>query len=172
MFKPNIYIILALGFFSLFTMQAQDEPEPRPELQIEIRQSQFHDDFTKRELRNYRLIGRKFTLIVEKFDDPEAEVAFDKVLDGATLFQLKQLIERNRVMDTEFGCEMISRDTRTKLKTEIRIFYEGNEVSCYSFDQPFARQIEEVLKAINEIMPMEKYKLAIPSLNPRIEVGQ
>ncbi len=172
MLNLKIYsgLILAIAFFYAPLADAQETEEP--ELKIEIRQSRFHDDFTRRELRVYRIFGPNLSMVAEAFDDAEAEISLERTLNKANLRQLKNVIERNRVMDREFGCEMISRDTRTKLKTQIRIAYKGREITCYSFDQPFSRQLEDVLKAINRMLPAERYKLAIPSYNPRIKVDR
>lgn len=151
------------------SLNAQEQAaEQQGELTIKIRQTVFPEDFTKQQLRVYRLEKGQLQILIEGFDDPEAEVSLLQKLTPESLDLLRQTIERNRVMSNYIDCRVYTPASDTRLKTEMMISYQGQRKVCYSFDKGFSNALRDLLMALNQVIPVGEHQVKVPRDNLKI----
>jgi hypothetical protein len=168
MHRITIYLsILCLLFGASLNAQEQTA-EQHDELTIKIRQTVFPNDFTKQQLRVYRLEKGRLQILIEDFNEPEAEVSLQQELAKESLDLLQQTIERERIMSSYIDCRVYTPASDTRLKTEIMIRYKGQSKVCYSFDKRFSNALRDLLMALNQIIPVEEHHVEVPRDNLKI----
>lgn len=93
----------AFLFINFAALPAQDSTR---ELSIHIRQTLFPEDFTEKELRIYRIERGAIKVLLEGFDDPEAEVSIQQPLTAEAEQMLIRTIEDKRIMSNYINCRV------------------------------------------------------------------
>lgn len=165
-------LFIAFAFLMAVPARAQDAPPLPGVFYLEIRQIVQPEEFPRKSLRVYRLQGQSFQLLIEGFNDPEAEASVEHVLSKVCYNDILQEAERNRLMELGTDCQVYTPVARPKLRTELEIQYKGETKICYSFDKPFGPAIEGVLQAINKCIPHPNHRIIIPRRTPQLEPYQ
>lgn len=161
-------ILIALFLASTF-LYGQEEPSLAGVFYLEIRQTVEPQEFPRQQLRVYRMQGESLTIVIEGFDDPEAETAINYTLSKACYNDIVQEAERNRLMSVGTDCVAYTPVARPMLKTELKIDYKGKTKVCYSFDKPFAPALQQVLQKLNTCIPNQDHQLIMPQRTPQLD---
>jgi hypothetical protein len=162
----TVLIALFVASFSLFS---QEDPPLPGVFYLEIRQTVEPEEFPQRQLRVYRMQGEALTILIEGFDDPEAEVSVNRVLSKTCYNEILQEAERNRLMAVGTDCVAYTPVARPSLKTELKIQYKGETKVCYSYDKPFVPALQQVLQKLNTCIPNQDHKVILPQRSPQLD---
>jgi len=121
-------VLIAL-FLASSLLYGQAEPPLSGVFYLEIRQTVQPEEFPRQQLRIYRMQGEALTIVIEGFDDPEAEVSVNQVLSKTCYNEIVQEAERNRLMEVGTACVAYTPVARPTLKTELKIQYKGEDQS-------------------------------------------
>lgn len=157
-----ISVFLFLALFVFLPAASFGQAPSMDSLTIKIRQTVFPEDFTREQLRVYRLEAGRLQILIEGYDDPEAEVSVEQALTEESMELLQRTIEQNRIMSNYIDCRVYTPASDTRLKTEMMIRYQGQSKVCYSFDQGFSNELSDLLSALNQIIPEQGYRINIP----------
>jgi hypothetical protein len=161
-------VLIALFLASSF-LYGQAEPPLSGVFYLEIRQTVQPEEFPRQQLRIYRMQGEALTIVIEGFDDPEAEAAVNYTLSKACYNDIVREAERNRLMSVGTDCVAYTPVARPMLKTELKIDYKGKTKVCYSFDKPFAPALQQVLQKLNNCIPNQDHQLIMPQRTPQLD---
>ncbi len=161
--------VLTALFLSSSFLYSQEEPPLPGVFYLEIRQTVEPEEFPQRQLRVYRMQGEALTILIEGFDDPEAEVSVNQVLSKTCYNEIVKEAERNRLMAVGTDCVAYTPVARPALKTELKIQYKGETKVCYSFDKPFVPALQQVLQKLNTCIPNQDHKVILPQRSPKID---
>lgn len=162
---PFYCFLFFLAAFSVRSNAQERADTQREGLIIKIRQTVFPENFTKKQLRVYRLEKGRLHILIEGFNDPEAEINIKQKLTEESMELLRQAIERGRIMSNFIDCRVYTPASDTRLKTEMIVVYRGETKICYSFDKGFSNELNDLLAALNQIIPEEEYRVEIPRDN-------
>lgn len=163
-----ISVFLFSAFWLLALVPLYGQTTVTDSLTIKIRQTVFPENFTKEQLRVYRLENGRLQILIEGYDDPEAEVSIEQEVTSDNLALLRQTIEQNRIMSNYIDCRVYTPASDTRLKTEMIVRYQGQSKVCYSFDQGFSNELQDLLTALNQTIPDQAYHIEIPRDNLKL----
>lgn len=164
-----LYTVFITFFLAGSTLFSQEDPPLPGVFYLEIRQTVQPEEFPRKELRVYRLHGQSLAIVIEGFDDPEAEASVEQVLSKACYNELVKEAERNRLMAVGTNCVAYTPVARPRLKTELKIQYKGETKVCYSYDKPFAPALQQVLQKLNSCIPNRAHKVILPGRTLRLD---
>ncbi len=163
--RYHLTACFALLLFYIAALPAQDSTQ---ELSIRIRQTLFPEDFTEKELRVYQIERGSVEILIEGFDDTEAEVSVQQPLTAESQRRLTRTIEDQRIMSSYIDCRVFEQSKEIRLKTELMITYKGQTKVCYSFDKSFSGPLRDLIAAINQMLPKEEYYVEMPERNAKL----
>jgi len=163
-----IFVFLFSALWLVVSVPLHGQAITTDSLTIKIRQTVFPEDFTKEQLRVYRLEKGRLQILIEGYDDPEAEVSIAQEITADNLELLRQTIEQNRIMSSYIDCQVYTPASDTRLKTEMMIRYQGQSKVCYSFDKGFSHELQDLLTALNQIIPNQELHIEIPRDNLKL----